>query len=70
MSSFTVHPSLDFDYVMECAEQCQIGLDNTGFCLKCGMEHDSCEPDMRRGECDNCGEYAVYGAEECCLYMM
>lgn len=70
MSTFTVHPSLDLDYVMERAQDCQVGLDTTGFCLKCGVEQEGCEPDMRRGECEACGANAVYGAEECCLYMM
>lgn len=36
----------------------------TGFCIHCGHEHMECEPDMRQGECENCGSLAVYGAEE------
>jgi hypothetical protein len=39
-----------------------------GFCLACGAEKDSCEPDARKYECDECGAFEVYGAEE--LLMM
>jgi len=41
--------------------------DGTGFCLKCGFEQQGCEPDARGYECEDCGENAVYGAEECLL---
>ena len=41
----------------------QSSLDNPGFCLKCGLEADGCEPDARKYECEACGEMAVYGAE-------
>ena len=40
------------------------GLANTGFCIACGAEHDSCEPDARNYTCDDCGERQVFGAEE------
>ena len=42
--------------------------DYTGFCTMCGAERDRCEPDAREYECEECGELAVYGAEE--LLMM
>lgn len=38
--------------------------DNRGFCLACGAEAYGVEPDMRKGECEECGEHRVYGAEE------
>jgi hypothetical protein len=41
--------------------------DNIGFCTACGEEADSCEPDAREYECDACGAYSVYGAEELML---
>jgi hypothetical protein len=41
--------------------------DNIGFCVACGEEADSCEPDAREYECEACGAYAVYGAEELML---
>lgn len=38
--------------------------DNEGFCLACGAVNSGCEPDMRRGTCEICGENRVFGAEE------
>lgn len=35
-----------------------------GFCLACGSEADTVEPDARRYKCHACGELQVYGAEE------
>lgn len=42
--------------------------DNIGFCIKCQAEQECCEPDARKYKCEECGELAVYGAEE--LVMM
>jgi len=55
------------DEVMDAAKRSMFGLDNPGFCRKCGAENDGCEPDARKYPCEVCGERAVYGAEE---YMM
>lgn len=38
-----------------------------GFCLACGHWQDGCEPDMRRGDCHDCGKPKVYGAAELLL---
>ena len=38
--------------------------DGTGFCLACGAEQDSCEPDARNYPCTECGQKRVFGAEE------
>lgn len=35
-----------------------------GFCLNCGCEKESCEPDAREYVCDFCEEPKVYGAAE------
>jgi len=35
-----------------------------GFCTECGAERETCEPDAREYECEECGEASVYGAEE------
>lgn len=43
--------------------------DNIGFCLACGAERGGVEPDARNYECDDCGEYRVFGAEECLLFV-
>ena len=41
------------------------GMENyLGFCIECGAEKESCEPDARNYSCDECGKYSVYGAEE------
>ncbi len=40
----------------------------SGFCTACGAEKDCCEPDAREYQCDECGAFKVYGAEE--LVMM
>ena len=39
-------------------------LQDPGFCIACGYQQDGCEPDMRRGLCEECGKRAVYGASE------
>jgi hypothetical protein len=38
--------------------------DNLGFCIKCGEEAYGVEPDAENYECESCGEFAVYGAEQ------
>lgn len=63
-----LHPKITVDVLLEAVQQTTFGLENKGFCNACGMEHDSCEPDMRKGECENCGENAVYGAEELMIH--
>lgn len=45
------------------------GLDNPGFCVRCGAEADGVEPDARRYECEACGSPSVYGAEELLMRM-
>jgi len=39
-------------------------MDGRGFCTACGHEACEVEPDAHEYECENCGEPAVYGAEE------
>lgn len=46
--------------VMEAVES----QEYVGFCLSCGEEHFGIEPDAREYECEACGEFQVYGAEE------
>ena len=50
--------------IMEAVERANNSLDNPGFCLACGNDADGCEPDMRNGECETCGAFEVFGAEE------
>ncbi len=52
-------PSIE--YVMALSAQ------DMGFCLACGAEVDGIEPDIRRGQCPECGAHKAYGAEELAL---
>jgi len=50
--------TFSLEEIMEASEnQC-------GFCTECGEERECCEPDAREYECEECGAFAVYGAEE------
>lgn len=53
-------PKLSLDQIVDAVER----DDCLGFCKVCGAEAYGVEPDARRVKCDECGEYAVYGAEE------
>ena len=44
--------------------------DGTGFCIACGAEAMYCEPDARNYECESCGEFKVYGAQELLFYVV
>jgi predicted RNA-binding Zn-ribbon protein involved in translation (DUF1610 family) len=54
------------EQILEAVEQ----DDNIGFCISCGMEHYSVEPDARGYECENCGKNKVFGAEELLLQIV
>jgi hypothetical protein len=54
---------LSIDVVMDAAA----ADEGIGFCLACGEEQAGCEPDAREYECESCGAYKVYGAEEILL---
>ena len=41
-----------------------------GYCLKCGSKAYGVEPDARKYECDNCGAFKVYGADELLLMVL
>ncbi len=43
------------------------GLDDEGRCLACGETAYGVEPDARKHTCEDCGERAVYGLEECLM---
>ena len=63
-----LHPSVTEDMIIDAIHRQRYGLDNPGFCMSCGFESDSCEPDAQNYECESCGERTVFGAEE--LYLM
>jgi hypothetical protein len=55
-----IHESLTLE-VLEAA--CN-SVESVGFCIACGAEHWSIEPDACRYECEECEKHTVYGAEE------
>jgi len=51
-------------------EQCEssmFDMCDIGICVSCGDENEGREPDTSRGRCESCGEYAVFGLEECAV---
>jgi hypothetical protein len=62
-----VHKSVTADRIIAAAQDSMFGMGNPGICISCGDDADGCEPDARKYECEGCGEFAVYGAEELAL---
>ena len=63
-----MHKSLTLTKMVRAAER----YDGSGFCAACGRKAGFyVDPDGRKGECEfgDCGENAVYGAEELVLYL-
>ena len=58
--------ALTEDKINDAIERCQDG-EFPGLCLHCGAEHDGVDPDGRNDMCDECGQKAVFGAEEIAL---
>jgi hypothetical protein len=64
-----IHESITAERVMEAVEAGTFGLENPGICIDCGEDADGVEPDAVACECEACGAFAVYGAEELLLYV-
>ncbi len=64
-----IHESITLGRALAAAEESQFDGSFPGFCHACGADADGCEPDMRRGRCDDCGAQQVFGAEETLLIM-
>ena len=60
-----IGPEAKVTFTLEQIQEAQEA--QAGYCVNCGAWRDSCEPDARRYECEECGEAAVYGAEELVL---
>ena len=56
--------NLTLEIILDAIERRDTCLDNPGFCLVCGNEQDGCEPDARNYQCEECGQWQVFGAEE------
>lgn len=59
-----LHPSLTLSVIEAAVRRRMSSLDNPGFCIECGHEHDGIEPDAREYPCEVCEADAVYGADE------
>jgi hypothetical protein len=60
-----VHHSVTEERIVEAVERQMRSLDNPGFCILCGVDHEGVDPDTRGAECESCGaENGVYGAED------
>ena len=55
-----LHPSITVEEILATVQRDE----NEGFCVACGAVRDGCEPDARQYQCEACGEFEVYGAEE------
>ena len=59
-----LHKSVTIERILDAVEN----DDMVGICAHCGLDYDSpLEPDAQQIECGECGEAAVYGAEELLL---
>ena len=61
------HESITEGRVLEACESAAFDLSYLGFCLACGADADSVEPDAERYICVECGESAVMGADNVML---
>jgi len=60
---------IEEEYILMLVKEQMFGGRMCGVCILCGEERDGCEPDARGYECYNCGEKAVFGAEEMLCYL-
>jgi len=63
----SIHPDVTPQRVLTACERYMTTTENPGFCLECGQEASDVEPDARRYECESCGSFTVFGAEELAL---
>lgn len=70
MHRIRLHSSITSDRIMEAVDRRDISLDNPGICIACGADQEGCEPDARNYECESCGEFQVFGAEELLMEIM
>ena len=51
-------PEIELEQIISAMER------GDGICLVCGSEQSGVEPDADSYQCEQCGEYAVHGAEQ------
>lgn len=62
-----LHSSITSKRVIDLVEDQFTSLNNPGICTACGEDAEDCEPDACGYECEYCGNFAVFGAEELLL---
>jgi len=70
IDGLTINPLVTLDRVVDAVHRRMTTLDNPGFCVRCAIEADGCDPDAQRYRCEACGQYAVFGADELLVAMM
>ena len=63
-----LHQTVTLHRVTDAVARHHAGLDDPGFCIRCGADAEAVEPDARRYECEACGKRGVYGAEELLIH--
>ena len=67
IDGINAHQSVTEDRIVAAVEGTRRSLENPGICLCRGADAEGVEPDARKYECESCGEFGVYGAEELLL---
>jgi hypothetical protein len=65
----TWHPAITNSAILQACLRYATTLDNPGFCIACGHAAHGSEPDVRRAQCESCGEDQVYGAQELAIHL-
>lgn len=65
-----MHSSITIVRVLAACGQHNSSLDGPGFCKNCRADAEGVEPDARNYECELCGAFEVFGAEEMLMAMM
>jgi len=59
-----LHPKITLKRVEAAVAQSMCDTSNPGFCIYCGAETESIEPDAGPDPCESCGRKGAYGAEQ------
>ena len=64
MKKSDLHSTITAARIEDAVTRRLTSLDNPGFCIFCGTEADSVEPDAEAYDCEHCEAPGVYGADE------